>query len=149
MPKSGRRNIKKESIPILDGESSALPASPTAPLQSFQHDMPVQSQQQLQPPGPTQDRNGPIQNPSLRPQIMPSPQPRGAKIAIPRLRRYSGNATTAVASFSGDKHRVSHACEPCRQRKTKCSGERPTCKHCSDCKINCEYADGKRLRTQK
>jgi len=49
----------------------------------------------------------------------------------------------------GDKHRVSHACEPCRHRKTKCSGERPVCKHCEDFRINCVYTDGKRDRTKK
>ncbi|KAI4177125.1 MAG: hypothetical protein LQ343_000607 [Gyalolechia ehrenbergii] len=48
-----------------------------------------------------------------------------------------------------NKHRVSHACEPCRQRKTKCSGERPVCKHCEDFKITCIYADGKRDRTKR
>lgn len=71
-----------------------------------------------------------------------------AKIAIPRLRRDS-DVTSAVSSKGGDKHRVSHACEPCRHRKTKCSGERPVCKHCEDFKINCVYADGKRDRVRK
>ena len=48
-----------------------------------------------------------------------------------------------------DKNRVAHACEPCRQRKTKCSGERPACQHCEDFKLHCVYADGKRDRTIK
>lgn len=72
-------------------------------------------------------------------------QQQGGKIAIPRLPREIDNAS----ANSIEKSRVSHACEPCRQRKTKCSGERPVCKHCEDFQINCVYADGKRDRTKK
>lgn len=70
-----------------------------------------------------------------------------AKIAIPRLKK----TTDAVSNSarSSRRHRVNHACEPCRQRKTKCSGERPTCTHCQDFKITCFYADGKRDRAKK
>lgn len=52
-------------------------------------------------------------------------------------------------SLIADKVRVSHACEPCRQRKTKCSGERPVCRHCEEFQYSCFYADGKRERTKK
>lgn len=68
-----------------------------------------------------------------------------AKVAIPRLRRDSDNNSSATT----EKHRVAHACEPCRKRKTKCSGERPVCKHCEESQIICAYADGKRDRTRK
>lgn len=74
------------------------------------------------------------------------PSPSSAKVAIPRLRRDSDNPPAAAAV---EKHRVSHACEPCRQRKTKCSGERPVCKHCEEFKITCIYADGKRDRKKE
>ena len=74
----------------------------------------------------------------------------GAKVAIPRLRRDTDDPSGPQSSASPDnKHRVRHACEPCRQRKTKCSGERPMCKHCEDFKIICVYADGKRDRTKR
>lgn len=79
----------------------------------------------------------------------PSQLQHGAKIAIPRLRREPDNISPAVPTYLGDKHRVSHACEPCRYRKTKCSGERPQCKHCQDFKIPCVYADRKRTRIDK
>ena len=72
---------------------------------------------------------------------------KAAKIAIPRLKREADNAPGS-SRMSG-RHRVTHACEPCRQRKTKCSGERPMCKHCEDFKIQCYYADGKRDRVKK
>lgn len=72
---------------------------------------------------------------------------RAAKVAIPRLKR--SLETGDVTSKPGGRHRVTHACEPCRHRKTKCSGERPTCRHCQDFKIQCYYADGKRDRVKK
>ena len=71
-----------------------------------------------------------------------------AKVAIPRLKRSVdplGETNTRI----GGRHRVNHACEPCRHRKTKCSGERPVCRHCQDFKIECYYADGKRDRVKK
>jgi hypothetical protein len=74
-------------------------------------------------------------------------RPKVAKIAIPRLKKPAGTASNP-ARLSG-RHRVNHACEPCRQRKTKCSGERPVCAHCQDFKIACFYADGKRDRAKK
>ncbi|EXJ85613.1 hypothetical protein A1O1_05979 [Capronia coronata CBS 617.96] len=73
---------------------------------------------------------------------------RAAKVPIPRLKR-SMDADSQDAPRSGGRHRVNHACEPCRHRKTKCSGERPVCRHCQDFKINCFYADGKRDRVKK
>ncbi|KAL4912810.1 hypothetical protein BDW62DRAFT_193721 [Aspergillus aurantiobrunneus] len=39
---------------------------------------------------------------------------------------------------------TSRACEQCRQRKTKCSGDRPTCKSCVTNQAPCAYTDGKR-----
>lgn len=70
------------------------------------------------------------------------------KVAIPRLKRPI-DAAGEDASRSAGRHRVNHACEPCRHRKTKCSGERPVCRHCQDFKIACFYADGKRDRVKK
>ncbi|KAL8663952.1 MAG: hypothetical protein Q9168_008006 [Polycauliona sp. 1 TL-2023] len=69
---------------------------------------------------------------------------------IPRLKRSSDDpSATGSSNSEQNKHRVTHACEPCRQRKTKCSGERPVCKHCEDFNISCLYEDGKRDRTRK
>lgn len=103
---------------------------------------------------PAQQSALPLQSPtnafqsSQRPQspaLSYQQQHSGGKVAIPRLRQDSNFSSAATA----EKHRVAHACEPCRYRKTKCSGERPVCKHCEDFKINCIYADGKRDRTKK
>jgi len=76
--------------------------------------------------------------------VQPTP-----KVAIPRLRRNSEDKSVSKVSAAGDKNRVAHACEPCRHRKTKCSGERPVCQHCEDFKLECVYADGKRDKTRK
>lgn len=75
------------------------------------------------------------------------PSNKAAKVAIPRLKRSLESGEGSAKS--GGKHRVTHACEPCRHRKTKCSGERPACRHCQDFKIQCYYADGKRDRVKK
>ena len=108
----------------------------------------------IQPPSHNiasgQDVHGMFQVPPVPGQsghLMSSTYP--PKVAIPRLRRESDANSTTGPSRSGDKHRISHACEPCRNRKTKCSGERPACRHCEDFRIKCIYADGKRDKAKK
>ncbi|QPC60671.1 hypothetical protein HYE67_002902 [Fusarium culmorum] len=32
------------------------------------------------------------------------------------------------------------ACEPCRRKKSKCTGERPICSFCERLDLPCEYA---------
>ncbi|KAL9047161.1 MAG: hypothetical protein Q9214_000199 [Letrouitia sp. 1 TL-2023] len=101
----------------------------------------------LQRPMPTKKQSDAAYNLSI---TQPPPAQRIMKMPIPRLRRENEGQAGLHSSGSGDgKQRVSHACEPCRQRKTKCSGERPVCKHCEDFNITCGYADGKRDRTRK
>lgn len=79
-----------------------------------------------------------------------TPPQRIPKMPIPRLRRNTDGPPITEASINSDtRNRVSHACEPCRHRKTKCSGERPVCRHCQDFKIECNYADGKRDRSKR
>lgn len=71
------------------------------------------------------------------------------KVAIPRLNRNNDDQSPSRGPVGAEKNRVAHACEPCRRRKTKCSGERPRCQHCEDFKLPCTYADGKRDKTRK
>ncbi len=100
------------------------------------------------PAYPTKDYNhSPLVSPT--PQLSSAGVPNAPKVAIPRLRRPSEGQSSAKATLFGDKNRVAHACEPCRHRKTKCSGERPVCQHCQDFKLTCVYMDGKRDRTRK
>src|SRR5271156_2239311 len=80
-----------------------------------------------------------VPQPPPRPPVEGHP-PKAAKVAIPRLKKSAEDVATLLRP--GGRHRVYHACEPCRRRKTKCSGEQPVCKHCEDFKITCFYADG-------
>lgn len=141
----GRKNLTKTPAELSQPSKRKLPmSSPDAlnrRLQPTQHP----------PPPPSTLTHNPLasfQNPTV-PQHPKAAQQHVGKIAIPRLRRGSEGASAGGSSIVGDKHRVSHACEPCRHRKTKCSGERPVCKHCEDFRINCVYTDGKRDRTKK
>jgi hypothetical protein len=52
------------------------------------------------------------------------------KIAIPRQRK---NTTPRY------NRRVPRACESCRLRKTKCSGNIPVCRQCQVSKETCHY----------
>ena len=103
---------------------------------------------------PSQPQSSPYTPTATLPTTTPSHQDNAqlqnpSKVAIPRLRRNSEDQTSSRGSAVADKNRVSHACEPCRQRKTKCSGDRPLCQHCQDFKLPCVYAGGKRDRTKK
>ncbi|KAJ5211775.1 uncharacterized protein N7498_003421 [Penicillium cinerascens] len=63
-----------------------------------------------------------------------------AKVAIPRQR--SGIAPRY-------NRRVPRACESCRQRKTKCSGDTPVCRQCRELRVTCHYPVGWKERTKK
>ncbi|KAJ5793897.1 hypothetical protein N7457_000496 [Penicillium paradoxum] len=63
-----------------------------------------------------------------------------AKVAIPRQR--AGIAPR-------HNRRVPRACESCRQRKTKCSGDTPVCRQCRELRATCNYPQGWREKTKK
>ncbi|KIW28595.1 uncharacterized protein PV07_08247 [Cladophialophora immunda] len=48
-----------------------------------------------------------------------------------------------------ERARTSHACEPCRERKTKCDGSRPSCRRCLHTGTTCYYGYGKGWRKRK
>lgn len=77
-------------------------------------------------------------NPDQR--VAPGNTASNNKVAIPRL--------AAPTTFRG-KRRSARACEPCRQRKIKCDGVRPTCGQCAYHHSRCLYEDVKRVRDQK
>ncbi|OAX83927.1 hypothetical protein ACJ72_01718 [Emergomyces africanus] len=76
---------------------------------------------------------------------LPSPTRVESKIAIPRLQR-PGHSQP---SPTGERQRVSHACDPCRKRKSKCDGLRPVCSRCRDQEVTCVYLDGKREKLKR
>lgn len=96
------------------------------------------------------------------------------KVAIPRLHRPGLKPSLSAH----DRQRVSHACEPCRQKKVlsprlpissqgirsvygwsdafilttqkaKCDGSQPACSRCRDHEIHCFYADNKREKLKR
>ncbi|KAJ5807606.1 hypothetical protein N7447_011062 [Penicillium robsamsonii] len=78
-------------------------------------------------------------------QYMPAPSAYGSgttapKVAIPRL---------AGSDTLHGRRRSARACEPCRQRKIKCDGIRPSCGQCVYHNHTCSYEDVKRVRDQK
>ncbi|KAL2827017.1 fungal-specific transcription factor domain-containing protein [Aspergillus cavernicola] len=61
------------------------------------------------------------------------------KVAIPRQR------TGSAPRYS---RRVPLACETCRLRKTKCSGDTPICRQCAELRVECRYPVSWRERTK-
>ncbi|KAJ9360630.1 transcriptional regulator family: Fungal Specific TF [Paecilomyces variotii] len=56
----------------------------------------------------------------------------------------SPSAESALPKASSG--RAARACEPCRQRKARCSGTEPMCAQCEALKLKCTYTGGKRER---
>ncbi|BFZ60544.1 hypothetical protein YB2330_001581 [Saitoella coloradoensis] len=46
------------------------------------------------------------------------------------------------------RSRISHACDACKERKRRCSGERPVCVHCRCYGLNCVYSSRRRDHRQ-
>lgn len=71
---------------------------------------------------------------------LPMTSPVPGKPAVPR------HARTAIRN----SRRVARACESCRKRKTKCSGDRPTCRQCRLLQATtCLYSMEWRERTKR
>lgn len=68
-----------------------------------------------------------------------------SKVPISRMRGQGGTSSTSTVRGQ----RVTQACNSCRQRRIKCTGERPFCKPCQDYSIDCEYQDGKRDKDRR
>ncbi|KAL5002300.1 fungal-specific transcription factor domain-containing protein [Aspergillus recurvatus] len=94
----------------------------------------------------------PVSNPSSLPDAslqIPRGTPRSAvtagekhmssKVAIPRQR-------STAPRYS---RRVPLACETCRMRKTKCSGDTPICRQCLELRVECRYPVSWRERTKR
>jgi hypothetical protein len=81
-----------------------------------------------------------VQRTHTTPVLQPAKLTTQTKVAIPRQR--SGIAPRY-------NRRVPRACESCRQRKTKCSGDTPVCRQCRELRATCNYPQGWRERTKK
>ncbi|KAI8665065.1 Zn(2)-C6 fungal-type domain-containing protein [Fusarium sp. Ph1] len=47
------------------------------------------------------------------------------------------------------RKRTAHACEPCRQRKSRCDGSRPVCDLCDEHRVECYYRDSVAVSASK
>lgn len=68
-------------------------------------------------------------------------------MAIPRLAEGAESAFTSPGRFH--RRHVRRACESCRQRKTKCTGDKSGCRNCREAGIICCYTDGKREKSKR
>ena len=71
-----------------------------------------------------------------------------SKVAIKRLKK-DEDIWNQAADLVTRPSRVRQACESCRNRKIKCYGEQPTCRHCRALGVECYYASGKRDRRRR
>ncbi|KAJ5259451.1 hypothetical protein N7478_012432 [Penicillium angulare] len=69
------------------------------------------------------------------------------KMAIPRLAEGAESAFASPGRFH--RRHVRRACESCRQRKTKCTGDKSGCRNCREAGIICCYTDGKREKSKR
>lgn len=121
------------SVPSINRSNSA--GLSVADL--LQSDPTEQQQQQVQ-----QQPQLPPQQPLARTEIQSSHAftLANAKVPIPRQRN---------TAASRHNRRVPRACESCRLRKTKCSGENPVCRLCHDTGTACVYPLAIREKTNR
>ena len=119
------------------------------------------------PPGegvvaPTDTQTQRPERPSLAPSLASSITPSAAETAstigtgtsIAESRASNGNLKVAIPRHRAGvapryNRRVPRACESCRQRKTKCSGDTPVCRQCRELRVTCNYPVGWKERTKK
>lgn len=70
-----------------------------------------------------------------------------SKVAIPKLKRHDSNRRPSIERSSHP--RISKACDSCRIRKIRCSGERPRCRNCLDQPSPCTYPLARQDRLKK
>ena len=74
-------------------------------------------------------------------------QPSMSKVAIPRLEKRDQDSKSPQ-----EKHgqpRVQKACDNCRKRKVRCSGEQPRCQNCVDQLAQCTYPQARKDRLKE
>ncbi|RAL08722.1 uncharacterized protein BO97DRAFT_428037 [Aspergillus homomorphus CBS 101889] len=78
----------------------------------------------------------------------PSGQPAGASDRVSRAKVLIPRDRSRIV-LSSSRIRTSRACDPCRQRKAKCNGGKPTCVQCDGLALECTYSEQKRTLEQK
>lgn len=119
-------------IPAHDDDSNVLPTS-ALPIPTLPGTITPRSSQ---PKSPQR-----LQRPHFQSFQLPMRRTvESGKVAIPRQ---------SAASTPRYSRRVPRACESCRQRKIKCSGDTPICRQCKELRISCSYPVSWRERTNQ
>lgn len=74
-------------------------------------------------------------------------RPNPSKVAIPRLVRHRKDREVAPERVS--MPRVQRACDNCRIRKVRCSGEQPRCQNCVVQSVPCIYSQARKDRLKE
>ena len=78
----------------------------------------------------------------------PEDEQKQSPVAIKRLKRDEENWHQG-SGLQNRSQRARQACESCRNKKIKCYGEQPTCRHCRELGLECYYASGRRDQRQR
>lgn len=81
--------------------------------------------------------------------LVASPSSSSGGASRQRQKQVPISRSTASGYERPERARTSHACEPCRERKTKCDGERPSCRRCLHTGTVCHYGYGKGWKKRK
>ncbi|PYH88298.1 hypothetical protein BO71DRAFT_468670 [Aspergillus ellipticus CBS 707.79] len=100
----------------------------------------------ISPTGPNSSRNVNSLDRSLSAPEVDLRLPQG-KIPLPRLAE--GMKSSLASQTRAHRRHVARACESCRQRKTKCTGDSSGCRNCREGGIICCYTDGKREKSKR
>ena len=137
-PANKKGAIRTQSKHASSSDSTHEKESRSSGASLSQNAQPVQGL----PSGQTfQSRNNPVDRAE---DLYVGAKRRESAVPISRVRPPAANHNTSTRVA-----RVSQACESCRARKSKCNGERPTCKHCHDLDLECHYEDGKKDKEKK
>ena len=74
-------------------------------------------------------------------------EPPTLKVPIPRLKRFDHDRKSLQDKHA--KHQAPQACNNCRKRKVKCTGERPPCRNCVDHHMSCTYSQARSDRLEE
>ncbi|KAL4779167.1 fungal-specific transcription factor domain-containing protein [Aspergillus varians] len=111
------------------------------------------SEHLLQPQSNSHPNIVPVSNPPTLPgSLLQAPQGSSRNATITGRKQMSSNKVAIPRQRSDATprygRRVPLACETCRMRKTKCSGDTPICRQCLELRVECRYPVSWRERTK-
>lgn len=128
---------KKQKIPCNPSGEGATSQTEASARQSGPHSAPALPQR------PCRSKSAPARGrkaSNSAPQLGYVRYAKNPKVGIPRQ---------PLGATQRYNRRVPRACESCRQRKTKCSGDTPNCRQCRELRATCHYPEGWREKNKK